>query len=72
MTATQQLMTAEDLLRIPDDGFRYELIRGELRKSPSRSPLTAWAIKTATASLHNPSDRAPVTRAGFTLTTVDQ
>jgi Uma2 family endonuclease len=25
-------MTAEDLLRIPDDGFRYELVRGELRK----------------------------------------
>jgi len=25
-------MTAEDLLRMPDDGFRYELVRGELRK----------------------------------------
>jgi Uma2 family endonuclease len=32
MTTTQQLMTAEDLLHMPDDGFRYELIRGELRK----------------------------------------
>jgi Uma2 family endonuclease len=27
-------MTADDLLRMPDDGFRYELIRGELRKMP--------------------------------------
>jgi Uma2 family endonuclease len=25
-------MTAEELLRMPDDGFRYELVRGELRK----------------------------------------
>jgi Uma2 family endonuclease len=25
-------MTAEDLLRMPDDGYRYELVRGELRK----------------------------------------
>jgi Uma2 family endonuclease len=32
MTTTQQLVTAEDLLRMPVDGFRYELIRGELKK----------------------------------------
>src|SRR5215207_5327725 len=25
-------MTAEDLLSLPDDGFRYELIEGELRQ----------------------------------------
>src|SRR5438105_13583009 len=30
------LMTADELLRHPDDGSRYELVRGELRKmSPS-------------------------------------
>ena len=30
------LMTADELLRLPDDGWRYELVRGELRKmSPS-------------------------------------
>lgn len=30
------LQTADDLLRLPDDGWRYELVRGELRKmSPS-------------------------------------
>ena len=27
-------MTADDLLAMPDDGFRYELVRGELRKMP--------------------------------------
>jgi Uma2 family endonuclease len=32
MTATPQLMTAEELLKLPDDGFRYELVHGELRR----------------------------------------
>ena len=32
MTTTTQPMTAEELLNMPDDGFRYELIRGELRR----------------------------------------
>lgn len=27
-------MTAEDLLAMPEDGYRYELVRGELRKMP--------------------------------------
>ncbi len=29
---TAQLMTADELLRMPDDGFCYELVRGELRR----------------------------------------
>ncbi len=28
------MVTAEQLLRLPDDGFRYELVRGELRRRP--------------------------------------
>ncbi len=32
MATTTPLLTAEDLLRIPNDGYRYELVRGELRK----------------------------------------
>jgi Uma2 family endonuclease len=32
MSTTVRQMTAEDLLRMPDDGFRYELVRGELTK----------------------------------------
>ncbi|MGI6456480.1 MAG: Uma2 family endonuclease [bacterium] len=31
MSTSTQRMTAEELLRMPDDGFRYELVRGELR-----------------------------------------
>jgi Uma2 family endonuclease len=34
MTTTQKLMTEEDLLRMPGDGYRYELIEGELRQMP--------------------------------------
>ena len=34
MTVNQRLMTAEDLLRLPYDGMRHELIRGELRTMP--------------------------------------
>ena len=34
MTTTQQLITAEELLLMPDDGYRYELVRGELKKMP--------------------------------------
>src|SRR5207237_690341 len=33
MSTTEQLMTADELLRMPDDGFRYELVKGELRKT---------------------------------------
>lgn len=29
-----QQMTADDLERMPDDGFRYELVNGELRQMP--------------------------------------
>ena len=32
MVTTTRLMTAEELLNMPDGGFRYELVRGELRK----------------------------------------
>lgn len=32
MTVVRQQVTAEELLYMPDDGFRYELVRGELRK----------------------------------------
>ncbi len=32
MSAVVQFVTATELLNMPDDGFRYELIRGELKK----------------------------------------
>ena len=32
MTVSTRPMTADELLNMPDDSFRYELVRGELRK----------------------------------------
>lgn len=34
MTTRTRPVTAEELLRMPDGGFRYELVKGELRKMP--------------------------------------
>ena len=34
MTTAKKLLTADDLLAMPDDGKRYELIRGELIEMP--------------------------------------
>jgi Uma2 family endonuclease len=33
-TTSTALMTAEELMGLPDDGFRYELVNGELEKMP--------------------------------------
>ena len=32
MAGVRQQVSADELLRMPDDGFRYELVRGELRQ----------------------------------------
>lgn len=49
MSTTAQTTTADELLRMPDDGFRYELIRGELRKmSPAGHKHGRIAMKVAT------------------------
>ena len=32
MVSKPRLVTAQELLEMPDDGYRYELVRGELRK----------------------------------------
>lgn len=34
MAINEKVMTADDLLNLPDDGMRHELIRGELRTMP--------------------------------------
>jgi Uma2 family endonuclease len=34
MAIQEREVTAEELLAMPDDGFRYELVRGELREMP--------------------------------------
>ena len=34
MSTTHTLVTADELFMMPDDGFRYELVKGELRRMP--------------------------------------
>ena len=34
MVSKPRLVTAEELLDMPEDGYKYELVRGELRKYP--------------------------------------
>ena len=50
MVAKTQLVTAEELLDMPDDGFEYELVRGELRKmAPAGSRHSVSGIDMATS-----------------------
>ncbi|MEO6596904.1 MAG: Uma2 family endonuclease [Planctomycetota bacterium] len=37
--STQPVVTAEDLLTIHEDGYRHELVRGELRRMSAAAPL---------------------------------
>ena len=37
MVTRKAWVTAQQLLEMPDDGFRYELVRGEIRKMPPGS-----------------------------------
>ena len=53
MTTAKKLITADDLLALPDDGKRYELVRGELIEMPpagddhgSVGDEIAWRIGT--------------------------
>ena len=39
MTTARKVMTADDLLALPDDGKRHELVRGELIEMPSPSVM---------------------------------
>jgi len=34
MTTARTLTTADELFNMPDDGFRYELVKGEVRRMP--------------------------------------
>src|SRR5258708_2665383 len=48
MTTQERLYTVEDMLHMPDDGRRYELLNGELIEMPPSSKqntvLAAWII----------------------------
>ena len=52
MVAKTQPVTAEELLDMPDDGFKYELVRGELRKMAPASYEHGRLAGNVFASLH--------------------
>ena len=74
MATATQLMTAEQLLQLPDDGMRHELVRGELRHmSPASFPHGKIAMKIGRSlgnyvEEHNLGD-VPAAETGFKLST---
>lgn len=52
-TKTQTLMTAEDLLRLPNDGRCYELVKGELIMMTPASPSHGRVANTLAFFLTN-------------------
>ena len=63
---TTRLMTAEELLKMPDDGRRYELIAGELREVAPAGDEHGSLVTILTALLydHVRTNRLGVVRAG--------
>jgi Uma2 family endonuclease len=53
MTTRIRPVTAEELLRMPDDGFRYELVRGELRKMPPAGNEHGYRASELSSELRN-------------------
>jgi len=45
-------MTADELLAMPDDGWRYELVKGELRRMPPPGDQHGWVGMNLGGPLH--------------------
>ncbi|HVE73018.1 MAG TPA: Uma2 family endonuclease [Thermoanaerobaculia bacterium] len=73
MTVDIRAFTADELLRMPDDGWRYELVEGELRKmSPSGADHGSIAARIAARMLVHVEEqrlggRVYVAETGFQL-----
>ncbi len=74
MASTQEPMTAEELLRLPDDGQRHELIAGELRTMAPSGEEHGTIAATMIADLapyvrRHRLGRVVAAETGFLLTT---
>ena len=72
MTTKARLRTAEELLAMPDDGFRYELLRGELIKMPPAGHMSSFyemrvGIKLSAFIDENKLGRTYSSNGGFRL-----
>jgi Uma2 family endonuclease len=52
MSTTPTLATADELFMLPDDGFRYELVKGELRRMPPAGSEHGAVIMNLGGPLH--------------------
>ena len=74
MATKAKLMTAEELLAMADDGFRYELVRGELIKMPPAGHMSSYREMRVGSRLavyvdENGLGRVYSASGGFTLET---
>ena len=73
MTVDARVLTADELLQLPDDGARYELVEGELRKmslaGADHSAIAAWIAASLIAYIkqHNVRGRVYGADGGFLL-----
>ena len=72
MTIQTGPVTAEELLRKPDDGFRYELVRGKLRRMTPAGNKHGYVTMNLSGPLHqhvreNGLGRVYTTETGFLL-----
>ena len=72
MVAKTGLVTAEELLEMPDDGYRYELVRGELRKmAPASYNHGRYAARVAKSLMNHVDDNdlgeVPIADTGYFL-----
>ena len=51
-STTTKLVTADELLMMPDDGFRYELVKGELKRMPPTGREHGSVTMALAAPLH--------------------
>jgi Uma2 family endonuclease len=51
-TTKTKPVTADELLRMPDDGFRYELVKGELKRMPPTGDEHGGVTMELAAALH--------------------
>jgi Uma2 family endonuclease len=70
--ASATVMSADELLQLPDDGFRYELVRGELRKTSLSGARHGEVASNISASLgrhvrQNRLGRLYIADVGFRL-----
>jgi hypothetical protein len=51
MATANKLLTADDLLRLPDGGRRHDLLAGRLRRLTPSGGLHGWIVIRVTAPL---------------------